>query len=264
MIKKSLQNHYNLGKLYSSYLINVDSIDKALEEVEAFIKENILINAEGNLKSHSDYFLVEKIDSKAKNISVDQIRSLQTFLHKSSVISGKKVAVIYAADRMNLNASNSCLKILEEPTNNTYLFLLTENAASLLPTIISRCAKINHHYNDGEKYIISEKFIKPLLKSTTLSDRLAFIKEFASKDRDLWVNFSLSAQKLLAKFSRVMAGLPINITDDERELLSQFQSNSPIYLQSKYDLVTKMINEVNEFDLDLRASATLLIDKFRK
>lgn len=262
MIKKYLEEHYNINRLHNSYLINIDAIDLALEEVKDFIKDKIL--TKGELGRNPDYMYVQKTDSTSKNISVEQIRQLQNFLYKTSVISGQKIALIYAADKMNINAANCCLKILEEPPANTHLFLLTENAASILPTIRSRCVKINHHYNQIEKFAIDERFINPLLKSTPLVDKLAFIKEFAAKDRDVWIEFSSSLEALLAKFCRKIICSEIKLSSIEQELLTQFKSDSPQYLQMKYEQIKLMIDETNEFDLDLRASCVLIIDKFRK
>jgi DNA polymerase-3 subunit delta' len=262
MIEQYLNNHYNINRLYGSYLINSDDNDLALQEVKNFIQANILSN--GELDRNPDYMCVQKLDSTSKNISVDQIRNLQGFLHTTSVISGKKVAVIYAADKMNVNAANCCLKILEEPSANAHLFLITENAASLLPTIISRCMKINHHYVVSSKHNIDERFVLPLLRSIPVAEKLSFMKEFAEKDRDLWIEFSSSCTKLLAKFCQKIMGLEVELSDLERAVLLQFRSNSLPYLQIKYEDVQKMIDEVNEFDLDLRASCVLLIDKFSK
>jgi DNA polymerase-3 subunit delta' len=262
VIKQYLEEHYNINKLHSSYLVNIDAIDLALEEVKGFIKDKIL--TKGDLERNPDYMYVQKINSTSKNISVEQIRQLQSFLYKTSVISGQKVALIYAADKMNINAANCCLKILEEPPANTYLFLITENAANILPTIRSRCIKLNHHYDVSQKFDIQEFFIKPLLKSTSLVNKLAFIKEFASKDRDLWINFSSSAEALLAKFCHKMISIEVNLSIMEQELLAQFKSDSPQYLQMKYEEIKIMIDQTNEFDLDLRASCLLILDKFRR
>ena len=260
MIKQFLQEHYNIDRLYNSYLINTDNIELALAEVKAFIQANLLTN--GEVDKNPDYQFVQKLDNIAKNISVDQIRQLQSFLYKTSVISGKKIAIIMAADQMNLNAANCCLKFLEDTPASSHLFLLTESAASILPTIRSRCAKINYHYDDSGKYNIDEKFIKPLLKTASVSDKLSFVKEFAAKDRNLWVNFSSSCEALLAKFCRKMIGC-CEISVLEQQLLGQFKSSSPRYLQAKYDEVKEIIDNTNNFDLDLQASCLLLIEKFR-
>ena len=57
---------------------------------------------------------------------------------------------------MNINASNALLKILEEPKLNTYFFLISHQPSSLLPTIKSRCLKINlpnHNYDNFSNII---------------------------------------------------------------------------------------------------------------
>lgn len=262
MIQEYLERHYKFGRLHSSYIINVDKIDVAIKELESFIQANIL--TKGNFNLNPDYRYIEKANNTTNNISVGQIRQLQEFLHKTSIISGKKVAVIYEADKMNLNAANCCLKILEEPPKDTYLFLVTTRAASILTTILSRCVKINHHYNNSEKYNIDESFINPLLKSTPISDKLLFMKKFASKDRDLWIDFTSSMELLIVKLCRNIIGVTKNLSESEKVLLSQFKSNSLQYLQRKHEEITKIINDTNNFDLDLKASSLLLINKFRK
>ena len=40
---------------------------------------------------------------------------------------------------MNINTVNSCLKLLEDTSKDTYIFLITTNIAAILPTIRSRC-----------------------------------------------------------------------------------------------------------------------------
>lgn len=261
MIKRYLEQHNEIGRLHSSYLISVDSLESALIQIEEFIAGSLF--GSDDLEHNADYLLLKRLDSKTKIISVDQIRQMQSFLYKTSVIAGKKIAVIYGADQMNLNAANSCLKILEDTPPNTHLFLITENAASILPTIRSRCAKITHHYDTSSHYDVDERFVKPLLKSTSVSDRLAFIKEFASKDRDLWVDFSVAAERLLAKFSRHMIDAELELSLLEHELLSQFKSNFPQTLEAKHSCVQKIIDNTNNFDLDLRASCALIIAEFR-
>jgi DNA polymerase-3 subunit delta' len=188
---------------------------------------------------------------------------MQKFLYKTSVITGKKVAVIYAADQMNINAANSCLKILEDTPPNTYIFLITNNAASVIPTIRSRCVKINYHYIASPDQEIDARFLKPLNKKTDIIEKLEFIGEFAYKDRDLWREFSVSMEELMAKFCKKIAGLDIDLTESELAIFDQFKSKSQHYLQIKYDKIKKIIDDTNLFDLDLRSSSLLLIDKFK-
>jgi DNA polymerase-3 subunit delta' len=263
VIKQYLENHYNIGRLSNCYLINTDDIDNALSSLNEFISSKLLSSAELKIDNHPDYISVQKSDNKLKNISVDQIRLIQKFLYKTSVISGKKVAVIYAADQMNLNAANSCLKILEDTPTNAYIFLITSNAANIIPTIRSRCAKINHHYKLLSDIATDIKFLKPLNKKTNIAEKLGFIAEFAYKDRDLWMYFSVAMEKLIAKFCKKTAGISVDLSKEELSILAQFSSTSPYYVQMKYDKIKKIIDDTNIFDLDLRSSCLILIDKFR-
>jgi DNA polymerase-3 subunit delta' len=259
MINQRLKRDLSLNRLYNSYLIRVDNYNTGLEELKSFVLRELLGET---ADTHPDFVVVEKESGNVKGISVDRIRILQKFLYKTSVISGKKVAVIVGAEQMNLNASNSCLKILEDTPANSYLFLLTKNSASILPTIRSRCAKINVTGNNKEP-IADEKYLRALLKSTPFSERLAFIKEFATKDRDLWVDFSSSTESLLCRLTKQAAGCNVELAELEKKLLSQFSSRAPEYILYKFEKVRALIDDTINFDLDLQASCALLIDNFR-
>jgi DNA polymerase III subunit delta' len=261
MIREYLEDHKKIDRLHSSYLINTDDAQKALVEIEQFLQKNLLDNNE--LVNSPDYMCVRRIDSKTKNIAVDQIRGLQSFLNKTSVISGQKIGVIYAADEMNLNSSNSCLKLLEEPPLNTHLFLITENASSIIPTIRSRCAKIKHFYHLQENSINNDEFLRPLLKSTRIKDRLDFVKKFVSKDRDLWSDFSRAVEAVIAKFGKNVIGITVDLTKVELELLGQLKNKSPLYIEQKYQDIKKIIDNTNKYDLDLRSNVVLLLEKMR-
>jgi DNA polymerase-3 subunit delta' len=91
--------------------------------------------------SHPDYLTVG-IEEDASVIKVDQIRALGEQLSLSSHQGGYKVAVINPADLMNINAQNSLLKTLEEPSDNTVLLLVSERPSQLQATVRSRCQQI--------------------------------------------------------------------------------------------------------------------------
>jgi len=95
-------------------------------------------------KIHPDIFwLKREIDEKKgklkKNISIEQVRALQNKLSLCSFLDSYKVAVIDGAEALSLEAANSLLKTLEEPTPKTVLILLATSIASLPKTIVSRC-----------------------------------------------------------------------------------------------------------------------------
>jgi len=75
-------------------------------------------------------------------ISVDQIRELKKGAHFKVAGDGMRVFVISHADQMNANASNSLLKLLEEPPPQTILILTSTQEGALLETVVSRCQVI--------------------------------------------------------------------------------------------------------------------------
>ena len=75
-------------------------------------------------------------------LSVDEIRKLGNFFGLTSGAGGWRVAIVDTADDMNDNAANALLKLLEEPPPRAMLLLLAHAPARLLPTIRSRCQRL--------------------------------------------------------------------------------------------------------------------------
>ncbi|HWY63670.1 MAG TPA: DNA polymerase III subunit delta' [Rhizomicrobium sp.] len=75
-------------------------------------------------------------------LSVDEIRRLADFFGMTSGAGGWRVAIVDTADDMNDNAANALLKMLEEPPASAMLLLLSNTPGRLLPTIRSRCQRL--------------------------------------------------------------------------------------------------------------------------
>ena len=93
-----------------------------------------LIDAE----NHPDFTLIQP-EEAGKAIKIDQIRELIQLMTLSPHFSGYRIVIIAPADQMNLAAANSLLKTLEEPQDNTVIFLATSRLSRLPATIRSRC-----------------------------------------------------------------------------------------------------------------------------
>ena len=97
--------------------------------------------------SHPDFRLLERLERPtgglARNISVDQIRSLSGLLSVTPSLSPWRAIVIDAADDLEASAANALLKMLEEPPANTLFFLVSHAPGRLLPTIRSRCRRLD-------------------------------------------------------------------------------------------------------------------------
>src|SRR5262249_44894224 len=78
----------------------------------------------------------------SKEIRVDEIRELSKRLSLAALRGRRKIAVLVPADAMNERAQNTLLKTLEEPPPATTFLLISANPDALLPTIRSRCARV--------------------------------------------------------------------------------------------------------------------------
>lgn len=96
---------------------------------------------------HGDFLSVERsLNDRGKlrgEIVVDDVREVGGFLSLTASEGGWRVVVIDSADEMNRNAANAVLKVLEEPPDRAILILVSHNPGRLLPTIRSRCRKLN-------------------------------------------------------------------------------------------------------------------------
>ena len=96
-------------------------------------------------RAHPDLLVLERhVEGGAarKSIPVDEARRLPEFFAKAPAISAFRVAVIDAADDLNVNAANAVLKTLEEPSGRGVLLLVSHAPGRLLPTIRSRCRRL--------------------------------------------------------------------------------------------------------------------------
>jgi len=78
-----------------------------------------------------------------EQIKVDQVRNLSEFMQSTAQQGGYRVVILDPAEAMNLSAANALLKTLEEPGNNSLLLLLSNQLGQVMPTIKSRCQRID-------------------------------------------------------------------------------------------------------------------------
>ena len=87
---------------------------------------------------------VEKKDViKVRDIPIEAIREAQQKLSLFPYRGKYKVLIVKDAHRMNNSAQNALLKLLEEPNQTSMLILVTSEPSKILPTVQSRCEKIN-------------------------------------------------------------------------------------------------------------------------
>ena len=116
-----------------------------------------------------DWYAVLDVNNKQGLIRVEDASDIVKTLSLKSFEGGYKVMIIWMADKMNVEASNKLLKLLEEPPEKTIFILITEQEEDLIQTIRSRCQVL--HFgglpeNTIAATLVSKQQITPQLAAT--------------------------------------------------------------------------------------------------
>lgn len=79
----------------------------------------------------------------SQQITIDQVRGLDDFLHVGTHRLGLRVVLVHPAEAMNRSTANALLKTLEEPSPDTLFLLVSNEPDRLLPTVRSRCQTLS-------------------------------------------------------------------------------------------------------------------------
>lgn len=99
-------------------------------------------------RSHPDLFVLERKMADKKparlkaEISVEDARGLLDFFARTASGDGWRVAIVDAADDLNVESANALLKIIEEPPPQCIILIVCHQPGRLLRTIKSRCLKL--------------------------------------------------------------------------------------------------------------------------
>ena len=230
---------FNLHNISHAYLFECKDTKESHKLIDIFIKK-ILCTSKGtsifcdeckscksfNGNLNPDYLQIvpddkDKIGIGALRGDSDKNRGIINVLNETSLISNAKVIKINCAEKLNDEAQNYLLKILEEPPKNSHIIMLSSRPFKLKKTILSRLIKINIHqtglinefngikidtlfseilHSEYDLDVMSEKefnFLSDLFKNTIESlDKFNFSKErILDTWNDDYLNFRLNVLK---------------------------------------------------------------------
>lgn len=232
IISKNLLNHNlnnailikgnkGIGKFYFTIKIIENYLNKKINSDQIYHHLLLLNN-----HSHPNLKVLKKLNDEKtnkikNNITIDQVREINNYSIETSLIENiPKFIIIDSADDLNLNSSNALLKILEEPKNNTYFFLLSHQSSSLLSTIKSRCIKLNlptHNFNNFKKILLSQNLSY---------DEEMFKFLFDVTDGSPGLSFDFNFDEILEIFNQLIYSIT------EIDALSEVNHNISIFLSS--------------------------------
>jgi DNA polymerase-3 subunit delta' len=94
------------------------------------------------LNAETQAALIREKAETQRSVKIEAVREIDKFLQLKPLEGHHRIAIIEEADTLTPEAANALLKTLEEPPANGRLILLADNEKSILPTILSRCARI--------------------------------------------------------------------------------------------------------------------------
>ena len=203
---------------------------------------------------------VMRISPEKEVLKIDQIRILKEAAYFKPMVGRKRVFIVNPAEKMSPEASNSLLKILEEPPSFSHIILITPNPFVILPTIKSRCqvlsfspvsrddiarCLIEHDFSEEKAKILS-LLVRGNLKQAMNMDweevrvereetwqlflsflhrepSIPFFKEYSNLRRGVAEEEIRSTLELLASFSRDLILIKEN-ADSELLLNPDFES----------------------------------------
>lgn len=124
---------------------DVKSSNDLIKEFREAFLQNIYLTL-------NDWFNELNAENKQPIIPVEEANDILKKLSYTSFEGTYKIMIIWQPEKMNAEAANKLLKILEEPPEKTIFILVTTNPEQLLPTILSRVQQIPF-YNCTEKEI---------------------------------------------------------------------------------------------------------------
>jgi DNA polymerase-3 subunit delta' len=173
---------------------------------------------------HADVIPIA-LDSRTE-ISIDDIRELQHSANLPPYEGRCKVFIIDDAEFLSPEAANSLLKILEEPPPRVIWLLLAAEEDRLLPTIISRCQRLEL------KPLPSERVQDILIKSHNVEAEKAKLLARLCHGRLGWALLALENGDILEQRSQRIAKLVslVNARLEQRfayaqEVANQFTQN---------------------------------------
>lgn len=153
-IKEYFKNAVTMDKVSHAYILNGADKSGKMMLAEAFAA-TLQCEKKGaqpcmechsckQAENHNQPDIIYVTHDKPNTLGVEDIRrQINEDIALKPYSSPYKIYIVDEAEKMNMQAQNALLKTIEEPPAYAVLLLLTNNADSFLPTILSRCVRLN-------------------------------------------------------------------------------------------------------------------------
>lgn len=149
--------------------------------------------------------------SNFSKVRIDDIRILKENLLKTSINNLERFIIFDGVENFNVNSLNALLKIIEEPSKNTYFILINNKTKPLIETIKSRCLEIKIILNNSTRNKIISFLLKQYKQELILEKDLVNIEPgmflkfnffFSEKKLNLEDGFVTNLEKIMTVFKK--------------------------------------------------------------
>ena len=239
VIYQTFVNSLQKGQLSHAYLIS-GSNGTPLLDIAKFFAKSILCDDPSPLACNScitclrvdddnypDFFV---FDGSKATIKKEAVTTIETSFEKKAFENkGIRIYILHLIENMTIEAINSILKFLEEPGQQIYAFLTTNNENSVLPTILSRCQVLRMKLID-KSIVINDAISEGVDKKD--AELLSYFYNDGELIKEILENEDENAAFFVAKdcFEEVIKVMDEN---DYDEIIYFVQSNTSNKIKSK-------------------------------
>ena len=131
-------------------------------------KKNFFLNSDSSLyKQFQDniYPNILYVDGfNFKSVKIEDVRNLKKIIQQSSISNKERFIVLDDVEIFNKSSLNALLKIIEDPLNKNYFFLINNKSKSIMDTIRSRSLEINIMLNEKQRIEIIDSLMSFLIR----------------------------------------------------------------------------------------------------
>lgn len=262
---------FNSQNISHAYLFECKDSKETHQIINSFIKKILCTSNQENFNScdeckscksfeansNPDFLEImpddkDKIGIGSLRGDSDKNRGLISVLQETSLISKAKIIKINYAEKLNEEAQNYLLKILEEPSKNSHIIMLSSRPYRLKKTILSRMVRINIQQTVLQKEFNGTK-IDPLFSEilsreydlNSMSEKeFNLLSDLFKETHESLDKFSFSKNRILDTWNDDYLNFRLNILKQNifQKILNDFKNT-----KDKNTLITSLLDEERLF-----------------
>jgi len=207
--------------------------------------------------SNPNFNLIDILPDK-KSIDIEQIRDLIKNINKSSFNQKPRFILIDNTENLNINSVNALLKNLEEPNNNIF-FILISNQKKIFPTLKSRCIQFKISLNNTKSLDVLKKIFENDIEEYINKDLINYY--FTPGNIYKLIRFSIASKIDLTKinlndFLKII--IEKNLYKNDQSIKLIIYEYIEFFLANKFSLdkfkyhkyLINKINDIRRYNLD--------------